>query len=84
MGNDRLVINIRPREILRVILSDFVLSPFLRMTRGWFPVGGVMLRTGVQRSLRGPYRSISPHCVKTPREILRVKSRSLVLLPFSE
>ena len=31
------------------------------------PRGGVMLRTRAQRSLRKPYRSISPHALRTSR-----------------
>ena len=34
MGNDRSLYP--PREILRVKTSDFVLAPFLRMTRGYW------------------------------------------------
>ena len=45
-------------------------------------VGGVMLKRGVLRSLRELNRSISPQSMYTPREILRVKSRPLVLRPF--
>ena len=41
-----------------------------------------MLRRGVQRSLRELYRSISPDCVFTPREILRVKLLDFVPSPF--
>ena len=67
VGNDRIVINIRPREILRVILSDFVLFPSLRMTRGWFPVGGVMLRTGsATQSARAVPKHLAALCPYTP------------------